>query len=57
MSLQDELTAAFVEGYRIAGKEVGYWGRRFLQAVKNKGGLATAKRNVATEERRSAKRA
>jgi len=44
MSIEDELTAAFIEGYRIAGKEVGYWGRRFLQAVKNKGGLATAKR-------------
>ena len=44
MSLEDELTAAFIDGYRIPGKEVGYWGRRFLQAVKNKGGLATAKR-------------
>jgi 5-methylcytosine-specific restriction protein A len=44
MGIEDELTAAFIEGYRIAGKEVGYWGRRFLQAVKNKGGLATAKR-------------
>lgn len=44
MSLQDELTAAFIDDYRIAGEEVGYWGRRFLQSVKNHGGLATAKR-------------
>lgn len=44
MSLEEELTAAFIEGYRVAGKEVGYWGRRFLQAVRNKGGVATAKR-------------
>lgn len=44
MSLDEELTAAFIEGYHVAGKEVGYWGKRFLQAVKRNGGLATAKR-------------
>jgi len=44
MSLEDELTQAFIDGYKQAGKEVGYWGRRFLQAVKRNGGLATAKR-------------
>jgi 5-methylcytosine-specific restriction enzyme A len=44
MSLDEELTAAFIEGYQVAGREVGYWGRRFLQAVKRNGGLATAKR-------------
>jgi 5-methylcytosine-specific restriction protein A len=44
MKLEDQLTAAFIEGYRIAGDEVGYWGRRFLQAVRRNGGLATAKR-------------
>lgn len=44
MSAEDELTAAFIDGYQVAGKEVGYWGRRFLQAVKRNGGLATAKR-------------
>lgn len=44
MSLEDELTDAFIEGYKVAGKEVGYWGRRFLRAVKGNGGLATAKR-------------
>jgi 5-methylcytosine-specific restriction protein A len=42
--LDDELTVALIDGYRIAGKEVGYWGRRFLQSVKRNGGLATAKR-------------
>lgn len=44
MSLETELTDAFIEGYKTAGKEVGYWGRRFLQAVMRNGGLATAKR-------------
>lgn len=44
MSLEDELTAAFVEGYKAAGEATGYWGHRFLQAVKRNGGLATARR-------------
>lgn len=44
MALEDELTAAFIEGYKVAGKEVGYWGHRFRQAVVRNGGLATAKR-------------
>lgn len=44
MSLEDELTEAFIAGYKVAGEEVGYWGRRFLQAVKRNGGLATAQR-------------
>jgi 5-methylcytosine-specific restriction enzyme A len=44
MSLEAELTDAFIEGYKVAGKEVGYWGKRFLQSVKRNGGLATAKR-------------
>ena len=44
MKLQDEFTAALVNGYQVAGEEVGYWGRRFLQSVRKKGGLATAKR-------------
>lgn len=44
MSLEDELTEALKAGYTTAGKEVGYWGRRFLQSVKRNGGLATVKR-------------
>lgn len=45
MSLEDELTNALInEGYRRAGEEAGYWGTRFLQAVRRNGGLATAKR-------------
>lgn len=44
MPLENELTEAFIDGYKVAGKEVGYWGRRFLQAVKRHGGLVTAKR-------------
>ncbi|MBS0424416.1 MAG: hypothetical protein JSR71_08335 [Proteobacteria bacterium] len=44
MSLESDLTNAFIDGYHVAGKEVGYWGCRFLQAVRKNGGLATAKR-------------
>lgn len=44
MTIEEELTSAFIDGYTAAGKAVGYWGRRFLQSVKNKGGLHTAKR-------------
>lgn len=44
MAIEDDLTEAFIEGYRAAGEATGYWGRRFLQAVKRNGGLATAQR-------------
>jgi 5-methylcytosine-specific restriction protein A len=44
MSLEDELTSALIAMYKRAGEEVGYWGIRFLQAVRRNGGLATAKR-------------
>lgn len=44
MQLEDELTTALIDGYQRAGEDVGYWGRRFLQAVRRNGGLATAKR-------------
>ena len=44
MSTDAELTEAFIQAYQTAGREVGYWGRRFLQAVKRNGGLATAQR-------------
>ena len=44
MSLKKELTATFIECYNIAGRDLGYWGRRFLQSVNRNGGLATAKR-------------
>jgi|GEM_PF-1760309 len=38
--LHDEMLAMF----QTIGRETGYWGRRFDQAVKRNGGLATAKR-------------
>ncbi len=44
MVLEDKLTDSLIEAYRRGGEEVGYWGRRFLQAIRRKGGLATAKR-------------
>ena len=47
MGLEDELTAALIDGYQRAGKEVGYWGRRFLQAVRRNGGHATVRRMMA----------
>jgi len=55
MKLEDELTEALISGYRRAGEEVGYWGRRFLQAVRRNGGLATAKRML--EPRNAGQRA
>lgn len=47
MSLEEDLTAALIDGYQRAGAEVGYWGRRFLQAVRRNGGLVTVKRMMA----------
>jgi len=43
MSTDVELTQALLDSYYAAGKQTGYWGRRFYQAVKRKGGLATVK--------------
>ncbi len=44
MSIEDELNATLVDAYQRSGDEVGYWGTRYLQAVRRNGGLATAKR-------------
>lgn len=44
MSLESQLTDAFLDAYRLTGQQTGYWARRFVQAVKQTGGLATAKR-------------
>lgn len=44
MKLEDELTETFERNYRTAGEETGYWAHRFLAAVRNKGGVATARR-------------
>lgn len=46
-TLAQELEDALIEGYHQAGRETGYWGRRFLQAVRRNGGLATVKRMLA----------
>jgi len=43
MSTDAELTQALLDSYYAAGKQTGYWGRRFYQAVNRKGGLATVK--------------
>jgi len=55
MELEDELTEAFLDGYRVAGEETGYWGRRFLQAVRRNGGLKTAKRMLLPRNREQLK--
>lgn len=39
-----ELDAAMLNGYKMAGEEIGYWGNYFLRSVKQNGGLSTAKR-------------
>ena len=44
MALEVDLTDALIERYMRAGQEVGYWGTRFLQAVRRNGGRAAAKR-------------
>jgi 5-methylcytosine-specific restriction protein A len=44
MKLEDELTAALIDGYEQAGKEIGYWAHRYVQALRRNGGLAAAKR-------------
>src|SRR5690349_14282994 len=44
MRLEKQLEQALIDGYQKAGDEVGYWGRRFLQAVRRTGGLVTVKR-------------
>ena len=44
MNIEEEFTEALLHGYKTAGEEVGYWGKRYLQSIRRNGGLATAKR-------------
>jgi 5-methylcytosine-specific restriction protein A len=44
MSIEDELDQVLLDLYRRAGQETGYWGNYYLRELRNKGGLATAKR-------------
>jgi hypothetical protein len=57
MDPEDKLTDAVIEAYQRGGEEVGYWGRRFLQSVRRKDGLATAKPYVKAAESWTAGRA
>ena len=43
MALEDELHEEMIELFERAGKATGYWGTRYLQAVRRQGGLARAK--------------
>lgn len=44
MATEQDLNNALEESYRAAGKKAGYWGRRFLQALRRNGSLSTVKR-------------
>jgi len=44
MTTEERLHQSLLEGYRTAGREIGYWGNYFLRSVKRNGGLATVKR-------------
>ena len=37
--------------YKRAGDETGYWGNYFLRAVKNNGGLITAKKMLTEQSK------
>ena len=39
-----ELDAAMLNGYEMAGKEIGYWAHYYVRSLKNNGGLYTAQR-------------
>ena len=43
MLLEDELHDDMIALFRSAGEATGYWGRRYLQAVRRQGGLARAR--------------
>ena len=43
MALKEQLHEDMLKIYEYAGKETGYWAKRFLNSVNTKGGLATAK--------------
>lgn len=47
MSKSEDFEVALLNGYQRAGQEVGYWGARFLQSIRRKGGVATAKKLLA----------
>lgn len=44
MSNEIELKEAFEDIYQRAGKETGYWGKRFIRAVRKNGAITTAKK-------------
>ena len=44
MEITDQLTQRLEECYQKAGRETGYWGRRFFLELRKKGGLVTLKR-------------
>jgi 5-methylcytosine-specific restriction protein A len=44
MTLEEELDSAMEAAYYRAGREAGYWANYFIRALRQRGGLATAKR-------------
>ena len=53
MKLERQLHEAMIEMYKRAGEETGYWGKRFLQSVRNNGGLATAQRMLKPSQQKA----
>lgn len=43
MTSREKFEQALLDAYREAGKQTGYWGRRFYQKLKRVGGLRTVK--------------
>src|SRR2546423_412941 len=43
MALEEELHEEMIRLFRQAGEATGYWGTRYLQAVRRQGGLTRAK--------------
>lgn len=44
MPLENAFDSAMEDIYRRGGQEIGYWAKRFIRSVREKGGVATAKR-------------
>lgn len=55
LAVEQELTDALIKGYHEAGKKAGYWARRFQQAVRRNGGLATVQRMLLSQNQQQRK--
>jgi hypothetical protein len=51
MNIEKELEQEMLSMYKRAGEETGYWGNYFLRAVRNNGGLVTAKKMLTEQSK------